>query len=163
MAELRFISGTAALAHYGLDLLDEINGRIDDGNFNATGGLKASNTVTTTELGTGGAVLRLEAASHWKFLGNGRGPGRMPPLDPLVVWVRAKGLAADDLKAKAMAWGIAVNIANEGSLDHRLGYPNQYSEAITTKEDDFPEVLKAFLRDVDEPMTATFHGLLKRA
>ncbi len=163
MNEIRFISGTAALASFGNDLVADINERIDGGKFSASGALKASNTATTTEIGAGGAVMELSALSHWRYLGNGRGPGRMPPVSPLARWTLAKGLATTPDAANAIAWGIARAIARDGSLDHQLGGKNQYDQAITKAQPKIPKIIEAFFRDIDAPVSATFQGLLKRA
>jgi len=44
MNEIRFISGTAALASFGNDLVADINERIDGGKFSASGGVPSGNS-----------------------------------------------------------------------------------------------------------------------
>ena len=45
-------------------------------------------------------VATLSGADNWKYWGNGRGPGRMPPVGPLARWIANKGLSMS-------AWALA--------------------------------------------------------
>lgn len=85
------------------------------------------NGIATRAFSTSqGAAGQLEADEHWKYVGNGRGPGRMPPVEPLQRWVNAKGL-------ELSAWAVAKTIAKVGSKDYRNGAPNVFLSGI----DDF--------------------------
>lgn len=75
-----------------------------------------------------GGVARMEGDDYWKYVGNGRGPGGMPPVGKLQQWIDAKGL---DLSA----WAVAKRMAREGSRDYRLRAPNVFMSAV----DDFEQ------------------------
>ena len=67
----------------------------------------------------------LEGEDQWKFVGNGRRPGGMPPIEPIQAWIDAKGLPLS-------AWGVAKKIAEEGSKDYRNNEPNVFLSAFDT-------------------------------
>ena len=89
-------------------------------------GKNASRALSETlRTGVSGEVeidATLSALDYWKWTGNGRGPGGMPPVGNIEAWINAKGL---DLNA----WAVAKTIAKEGSKDHRDGNQNAFEEA----------------------------------
>lgn len=76
-------------------------------------------------------VATLSGADNWKYWGNGRGPGRMPPVGPLARWIANKGLSMS-------AWALAKRIQKDGTRDHRLGRPNLVLESITAWQEGEP-------------------------
>jgi hypothetical protein len=91
----------------------------------ATG--RTISTLSTVVTETPGFVTgELQGESQWKFVGNGRGPGKMPPIGPIQAWIDAKGLSIS-------AWAVAKNMAKRGSKDFRNNAPNVFLSAI----DDF--------------------------
>lgn len=46
----------------------------------------------------------------------GRTPGTMPPVSPLIAWVRRKGIARNETEAKSIAWAISKKIEREGTM-----------------------------------------------
>ena len=57
---------------------------------NATGELISSIKPTTPELVNGTFECSLSLAPHWKYVENGRRPGKFPPVDNILDWVKAK-------------------------------------------------------------------------
>jgi hypothetical protein len=91
----------------------------------ATG--RTISTLSTVVTETPGFVTgELQGESQWKWVGNGRGPGGMPPIGPIQAWIDAKGLAIS-------AWAVAKTMALKGSKDYRNRAPNVFLSAI----DDF--------------------------
>lgn len=85
------------------------------------------NYMTTSAMRVSdGAVGRLEMNENWKWWGNGRGPGGMPPIENIRTWIAAKGV-------EASPWAIAKTIAQQGTKDYRLRAPNIPMSAV----DDF--------------------------
>lgn len=74
-------------------------------------------------------VGELQGESQWRFVGNGRGPGGVPPVDNIRRWIAAKGL---DLNA----WAIAKSMAKRGSKDWRNKAPNVFLSAMDDFEKD---------------------------
>lgn len=93
----------------------------------ATRGTINSLSVAVVPMPWGG-VARMEGEEQWKYVGNGRGPGGMPPVGRLQSWIDAKGL---DLSA----WAVARKMAREGSRDYRNRAPNVFMSAV----DDFEQ------------------------
>ena len=88
----------------------------------ATG--RTMSTLSTVVSVTPGFVTgELQGESQWKFVGNGRAPGRMPPVAPLQAWVDAKGLSIS-------AWAVAKAIGKRGSKDFRDKKINVFMEAM---------------------------------
>lgn len=81
-------------------------------------------------LATGGESFgqaSLEAEKQWRYVGNGRGPGAMPPIGPIQQWINARGL-------NLSAWAVAVKIGRLGSRDFRLGRRNLFLQEIEAWE-----------------------------
>lgn len=82
------------------------------------------NSYENIQGNTFGITARLSANSNWRFVGNGRGPGGMPPIANIERWVQAKGLTLS-------AWAVAKKIARDGSADYRAGRTNVFEDGIT--------------------------------
>lgn len=86
------------------------------------------NSLSVTAFSTPfGATGVLEGNDNWKYVGNGRGPGKMPPVRPIQDWIDATGR---DLNA----WAVAKGIAKQGTRDFRAGAPNVFISAIDAFE-----------------------------
>ena len=107
-------------------LRDDVRKIMVDRNKNATGGTSDGIAVIASQ-GDGFGQALLEADSTWKWVGNGRGPGRMPPIAPLQAWVNAKGLSIS-------AWGVAKKIGKLGSKDYREKRRNVFLQGIEAWE-----------------------------
>lgn len=107
-------------------LRDDVRKIMVDRNKNATGGTSDGIAVIASQ-GDGFGQALLEADSTWKWVGNGRGPGRMPPIAPLQAWVNARGLSIS-------AWGVAKKIAKLGSKDYREKRRNVFLQGIEAWE-----------------------------
>jgi len=94
---------------------------------NATG--DTSRRIETIPSGgdeTGSAAL--EADQQWKYVGNGRGPGGLPPINNLRRWIQAKGVPIS-------AYALQRKIAREGTRDFRLKRSNVFLDEIDAWED----------------------------
>lgn len=107
-------------------LRDDVRKIMVDRNKNATGGTSDGIAVIASQ-GDGFGQALLEADSTWKWVGNGRGPGRMPPIAPLQAWVNAKGLSIS-------AWVVAKKIGKLGSKDYREKRRNVFLQGIEAWE-----------------------------
>ena len=115
-----------------IDLARTVQRGMRDRDKNATG--DTSRGIEVNAVGGGGYVQgTLIADSQWKYVGNGRAPGRRPPIEPLNKWIAARNL---DISAYA----VANRIAKEGSRDYRKRNTNVFVEAIDKWEKDFPKI-----------------------
>ena len=99
---------------------------------NATGELISSIKPMTPELVNGTFECSLSLAPHWKYVENGRRPGKFPPIDNILDWVKAKPQLArpnrldrKEITPKQLAFLVARKIANKG-----IQPGNQLEEAI---------------------------------
>lgn len=87
--------------------------------------------------------------SHIHFAKYGRGPGRMPPVDPLLKWVQDKGIQFDGLTQEGTAWAIAKSIEKRGTKNYVPNAPNALDEALTKHYRTFGErMLNAFAVEI---------------
>lgn len=77
-----------------------------------------------------GNSVTLLTPSHIQFAKYGRGPGKMPPIKPLIEWVVKKGLADSPKEEEGTAWAIAMSIKNKGTKNWVPNAPNALQEAI---------------------------------
>ena len=99
---------------------------------NATGELISSIKPMTPELVNGTFECSLSLAPHWKYVENGRRPGKFPPIDNILDWVKAKPQLArpnrldrKELAPKQLAFLVARKIATSG-----IQPGNQLEEAM---------------------------------
>ena len=88
---------------------------------NATGELISSIRPMTPELVDGTFECSLSLAPHWKYVENGRRPGKFPPIDNILDWVKAKPqlvrpnrLDRKEISPKQLAFLVARKIATSG-------------------------------------------------
>jgi hypothetical protein len=81
------------------------------------------NSYENIQGGTFGITARLSANANWRWVGNGRGPGGMPPVANIQRWIEAKGLSLS-------AWAVAKRIGEQGSADYRAGRTNVFEDGI---------------------------------
>lgn len=99
---------------------------------NATGELISSIRPMTPELVNGTFQCSLSLAPHWKYVENGRRPGRFPPIDNILDWVKTKPeltrpnrLDRKEIAPKQLAFLVARKIATKG-----IQPGNQLEEAL---------------------------------
>ena len=99
---------------------------------NATGELISSIRPMTPELVDGTFECSLSLAPHWKYVENGRRPGKFPPIDNILDWVKAKPQLArpnrldrKEITPKQLAFLVARKIATKG-----IQPGNQLEEAM---------------------------------
>ena len=99
---------------------------------NATGELISSIKPMTPELVNGTFECSLSLAPHWKYVENGRRPGKFPPIDNILEWVKAKPQLArpnrldrKEISPKQLAFLVARKIATSG-----IQPGNQLEEAM---------------------------------
>ena len=86
----------------------------------------------------------LEANDYWTFVGSGRGPGGMPPVDKIQQWIDRAGLTIS-------AWAVSRKIANEGTRAWREKRPNVFLTAIEAWQDGpaLADVERAGIQDME--------------
>ena len=97
---------------------------VQEGRLRTITGAIYDRITTNVTSGTGFVTGQLETDDYWEFVGSGRGPGGMPPVDAIEAWLNRAGLSTIN------PWAIAKRIAKEGSRDFRMKKPNVFTTAI---------------------------------
>jgi hypothetical protein len=79
---------------------------------------------------TGENEVTMFTPSHIQFARYGRGPGKNPPLDPILDWISKKGIIFDGTDAKGTAFAIQASIAKKGTKNWIPNAPNALDEVI---------------------------------
>ena len=75
--------------------------------------------------------LSLFTPAHLQFARYGRGPGKMPPLDPLIEWISKKGIVSGGASnARGAAFAIAKSISKNGTKNYVPNAPNALEQAL---------------------------------
>lgn len=74
--------------------------------------------------------LTLITPAHVQFAKYGRGPGKTPPLDPIIAWVKKKGVIKGGGSVEGTAFAIAKSIGKKGTKNYVPNAPNAIEEAI---------------------------------
>ena len=127
MATVDLMPVSRALSQAFTVLHDNIEANAEARNLNASGRTIGSILTRTMVIGDVAVVGDLSAEEQWKFVGNGRGPGRMPPVDNIQAWIDSRGL---DLSA----WAVARKIAKEGTGAFRRKEANVFTQSIDAWE-----------------------------
>lgn len=104
----------------------------------------------TTEKGrvvTGKGEVTLFTPAHVQFAKYGRGPGKMPPVEPLIDWVKQKGIASEAKEAASVAFAIAKSISKNGTKNYVPNAPNAIEEAIDNQFDKYTTRLSGYFAD----------------
>ena len=110
------------------DLLSAIGEAYRDRGNPASGNTLRGTRVLVRSSSDLSATAELLAPQQWKYVGNGRGPGRRPPIAPIKAWVEARGLNVN-------AWAVANNIGRFGSFDFRRKRTNIYLDEVKAFEE----------------------------
>lgn len=81
--------------------------------------------------------LTLLTPAHIQFAKYGRGPGKPPPIDPIMKWLSQKGIVKDSKQAKGTAIAIAKSIGKKGTSNYVPNAPNALEESIKKHLDSY--------------------------
>lgn len=152
---LTFNNLQQVLDEFTKDVAETYRGLLLRDGKNATGELISSIRPMTPELVDGAFQCSLSLAPHWKYVESGRRPGKFPPIDNILEWVKAKPQLArpnrldrKELTPKQLAFLVARKIATKG-----IQPGNQLEEAI--------DIVYARWKDrIDAAITADIETIL---
>lgn len=85
--------------------------------------------------------LTLLTPAHIQFAKYGRGPGKKPPLDNILKWVKSDGIIFAGLSERGTAFAIQASIGKNGTKNWVQGAPNAMEEAINANSKQYNEQL----------------------
>ena len=143
MIESESINIQRVLETLGDQIIDVYRRKLFDGGTNATGLLGNSlSCIVKTENGIYDLYLSLQ--DYWKYVENGRQPGKFPPMDVIKQWIQIKPVIPDARTGKLptidqltflISRSIAINgIQPKNYLENTLRefeYDPQFYEAIS--------------------------------
>ncbi len=105
---------------------------------------------------------RLWGADYFQYLVLGRGPGKMPPLDPIIEW--AKKFQGRDKRGrfitdKSLAWAVAKKIALHGTDIFQGKKPG--IDFLGVMETNMPELVSAIAKNEAINILTTFKKELR--
>lgn len=75
-------------------------------------------------------TVELLTPGHIQYAKYGRGPGKPPPIDPIMQWVSQKGIVSGKRNIKGAAIAIAKSIGEKGTKNYVKNAPNALEEAL---------------------------------
>lgn len=88
--EIRFEKTEAAIGAFLRDFISTYKGLLIRDGKKASGNLINSIREYSIELSGNGIEGSIELASYWKYVENGRKPGKWPPRDKILEWIKIK-------------------------------------------------------------------------
>ena len=89
--------------------------------------------------------VTLQTVRHVQFAKYGRGPGKAPPIDPIIDWLKRKGIVTDQKEARGTAFAIAKSISKKGTKNWKPNAPNAIEEAINNNILEYYKKLNNFV------------------
>mgnify|MGYP003661119463 CR=1 FL=1 len=75
-------------------------------------------------------AVTLFTPDYLQFAVSGRGPGKKPPLDNILAFVKSKGIIFDGTDQRGTAFAIQASIAKKGTANWKPNAPNALQEMI---------------------------------
>lgn len=154
MIESESINIQRVLEALGDQIIDVYRRKLFDGGTNATGLLGNSlSCIVKTENGIYDLYLSLQ--DYWKYVENGRQPGKFPPLDAIKQWIQAKPVIPDARTGKLptleqLTFLISRSIANNG-----IPAKNYLTDTIREFQND-PQFYEAINKDIERNVDLIF-------
>lgn len=146
-----------ALDKFGTALLNQYKNNLNNLGINS-GALIDSLSYNVSVEGED-FVVNINLEHYWKWVGNGRGPGKFPPIENLENWITAKHITPQPMTlksgrtviptVKSLAFLIARSIAKYGTQDYQLGGKNSFQLSLEQiKEIYTPIITEAITKDI---------------
>ena len=142
MAELDFEATEVVIKQYGVKAISEIIAKLKKYNKSASGRLINSLTYSIVDT-VEGILAQIKGEDYFEYIESGRKPGRIPPITPLLKWVRLKGLpeaSAYAIAKKIGKFGIKPRpILSEVIEENKFAEGTELEEALSTDIENYIE------------------------
>ena len=122
--------------------------------------LNAVKSDTDTHTSIKGEIIKNSESSfslltpdHIQYAVNGRGPGKMPPLEEMLNLVNSKNIIFEGLDKRGTAFAIGMAIKHNGTKNWKPGAPNFMEETVKKYQKEYEEDLgKIISVDIDDKL-----------
>lgn len=120
MVDIKWDNLTKVLERYADAFIKNAQQNLDKNDSNASGSLQRSMNLDKITIDTDKMSVTIELEDYWYYVEHGRGPGKMPPIKPIIDWIESKPVIprVEGLTAKQMAYPIARSIGKYGTKPH---------------------------------------------
>ena len=109
----------------------EIVARYDNLGMRASGKFERETVVDVEQPSATRTVGAIIAPSHTYYMVHGRGPGKFPPRNNIIEWIRQKNISFEGITISSLAYLIARKIALEGTKTFQQGGSDVISAVVT--------------------------------
>lgn len=157
----KFKNTFKALDKFGKALISQYKNNLD--NLDITSGALVDSLSYNVSVEGQDFLVNINLEHYWKWVGNGRGPGKFPPIESLEKWITAKHITPQPMTLKSgktviptmksLAFLIARSIAKYGTQDYQLGGRNSFELSLEqVKEIYTPIITEAITKDIKKLM-----------
>jgi len=98
-------------------------------------------TTDKSVINIGSDNVTMLTPAHVQFAKYGRGPGKKPPLDPILEWIGDKGIIFEGTNEMGTAFAIQNSIGKKGTKNWVPNAPNAIQEAINNSVGEYTKTL----------------------
>lgn len=110
-----------------------------------------------------GNEVILLTPSHIQWAKYGRGPGKQPPIDIIMDYVKEGNIKFDGLDSEGTAWAIASSIGKNGTKNWVKNAPNALEESITKSFDEYNTKLSEMLSvEIDDQVNQIYIEIIPK-
>ncbi len=147
----------AVLKQYGEVFIENAKERLAQNNSNATYTLSDSMKLSSVEITDDYFSVTIEIEDYWKYVEEGRGPGKYPPVEKIEEWVERKpvqpqSINGDTPSVKQLSFLIARKIAERGTT------PNPFFEI--TKEETWKQMEESIYEAIQEDIAEHLESII---
>lgn len=157
----KFKNTFKALDKFGKALISQYKNNLS--NLDITSGALVDSLSYNVSVEGQDFIVNINLEHYWKWVGNGRGPGKFPPIESLEKWITAKHITPQPMTLKSgktviptmksLAFLIARSIAKYGTQDYQLGGRNSFELSLEqVKEIYTPIITEAITKDIKKLM-----------
>ena len=133
--DIKWTTLERVLNEFADEVITTARGNLDTNNTNASGELSGS-IEKIVDIGEDSFSVKISLVDYWKYVENGRGPGKFPPPEAIRRWVTIKPVEPSPLNGRTptvdqLAFLIGRKIANEGTNPQPFFQP-AVDEALRT-------------------------------
>lgn len=105
--------------------------------------------------------ITLFTPAHIQFARYGRGPGKRPPFEEILEFVKKKGILFDNTDQRGTAFAIQASIGKNGTIGYVKNAPNFLEETLEKNFLEYQEQLSGALRVIVEEQVRKITTVIK--